>query len=80
MISDYHSYDTRTRALSIHQTAVSAGGFLGTTFAGYLAEKYNWKYAFYLYGLAGVILAFILMKFMKHPTSSLSDLGRKTYP
>lgn len=70
MISDYHSYDTRTRALSIHQTAVSAGGFLGTTFAGYLAEKYNWKYAFYLYGLAGVILAFILMKFMKHPTKT----------
>ena len=67
MISDYHSYDTRTRALSIHQTAVFAGGILGTTFAGYLAEKYNWKYAFYLYGLAGIALALVLMKFLRQP-------------
>jgi len=67
MISDYHSYDTRTRALSIHQTAVFAGGILGTTFAGYLAEKYNWKYAFYIYGMSGVILAFVLVKFMRQP-------------
>ena len=67
MISDYHSYDSRTRALSLHQTAVFAGGILGTTFAGYLADKYDWRCAFYLYGLAGIFLAFVLMKFMRQP-------------
>ena len=67
MISDYHNYGTRTRALSVHQTAVSVGAILGTTFAGYLAEQYNWKYAFYLYGLAGIVLAMLLWKFMRHP-------------
>ena len=70
MISDYHHYGTRTRALSIHQTAVCAGGILGTTFAGYLAERYEWKYAFYLYGLAGIILAVVLWKFMRPPAKT----------
>ena len=70
MISDYHNYGTRTRALSVHQTAVAAGGILGTTFAGYLADRYNWKYAFYLYGLAGIVLAVVLWKFMRPPENA----------
>jgi len=70
MISDYHVYGTRTRALSIHQTAVPAGAILGTIFAGYLAERYNWKWAFYLYGLVGIALAFVLLKFMRHPKNA----------
>jgi len=67
MISDYHSYGTRTRALSIHQTAVFVGAIVGTSFAGYLADHYNWKHAFYLYGLAGIPMAVVLMKFLRHP-------------
>src|SRR6266567_6009021 len=64
MISDYHGQQTRSRALSLHQTAVFVGGIVGTTLAGYLAEKFHWQYAFFTYGGAGIILAVILLLYM----------------
>jgi MFS family permease len=73
MISDYHPQATRSRALSIHQTAVFAGGIIGTTLAGYLADKFHWQYAFFMYGSAGVILALILWIFMKESPKGMAD-------
>jgi MFS family permease len=77
MISDYHDRRTRTRALSLHQTAVFAGGIIGTTFAGYLADQYHWKYAFFLYGALGIVIAFVLWKMMKEPEKGMADQAEK---
>ena len=73
LISDYHDQKTRSRALSIHQTAVFAGGIIGTTLAGFLAERFHWQYVFFSYGGAGIILALILWVFMKEPPKGLAD-------
>jgi sugar phosphate permease len=73
MISDYHGQKTRSRALSIHQTAVFVGGIIGTTFAGYLADQLHWQYAFFIYGGAGIILALILFFLMKEAPKGISD-------
>ncbi|MFC0410727.1 MFS transporter [Roseomonas elaeocarpi] len=60
LISDYHGPDTRSRALAIHQTAVFAGGGLGTLGAAWLAERYDWHAAYYTYGALGFVLAAVL--------------------
>lgn len=73
MISDYHGPKTRSRALSLHQTAVFVGGIIGTTFAGYLADRLHWQYAFLIYGGAGIILALILFFVMKEAPKGMSD-------
>src|SRR5581483_3812553 len=73
MISDFHEPQTRSRALSIHQTAVFVGGIVGTTFAGFLAERLHWQYAFFTYGCAGIILALILWIFMKDAPKGMAD-------
>jgi MFS family permease len=65
LISDYHSPATRSRALSIHQTAVFAGGGIGTLFAAALADRYQWRLPFYLYGAMGLVLALVVAAVMR---------------
>lgn len=73
MISDFHEPQTRSRALSIHQTAVFVGGIVGTTFAGFLADQLHWQYAFFIDGGAGIILALVLLVFMKDTSKGMAD-------
>jgi MFS family permease len=56
LISDYHS-STRTKALSIHQTAVFAGVGIGGFVAARVAEIYSWRSAYLYFGCAGLLLA-----------------------
>jgi len=65
LISDYHGPDTRSRALAVHQTAVFAGGGIGTLIAAALADRYQWRLPFYLYGAMGVVLALIVLAVMR---------------
>src|SRR6185295_4037783 len=67
LLSDYHSKDTRSRALSWHQSGVYAGTILGSWMAAVLAEKNGWQFPFYLFGPIGVLLAFILMGCLREP-------------
>ena len=65
LISDYHGPETRSRALAIHQTAVFAGGGIGTLIAAALAQHYQWRIPFYVYGAIGVVLALVLGALMR---------------
>ncbi|MBN8825717.1 MULTISPECIES: MFS transporter [unclassified Spirosoma] len=51
--------ESRSFALSIHQTAVYFGIILSGLIAGYIGEQYGWQKAFYLFGSLGVALAFV---------------------
>ncbi|GAB3954127.1 MFS transporter [Spirosoma harenae] len=50
--------ESRSFALSIHQTAVYFGIILSGIIAGYIGEHYGWQKAFYLFGSLGILLAF----------------------
>ncbi len=65
LISDYHGPETRSRALAIHQTAVFAGGGIGTLIAAALAQHYQWRMPFYVYGAIGLVLALVLGALMR---------------
>jgi MFS family permease len=67
LISDYHTGRTRSRALSFHQSSVYIGTILGSWFGAWLAEKYNWRVAFYFFGTVGILLALSLYKFLREP-------------
>lgn len=59
LICEFHQ-NTRAVALSIHQTALYVG-IVGSSFlTGYIADAFGWRYAFYLFGGFGIILAIIL--------------------
>src|SRR5437870_4472407 len=67
LISDYHSPRTRSRAMSFHQSSVYVGTIAGGTAAGFLAQRYGWRFGFYLFGLLGVILGIVLLVALKEP-------------
>jgi MFS family permease len=73
LVSDYHSRQTRSRAMSFHQSSVYAGTVLGSWVAALLAQHYNWRYGFYLFGGAGFVLAIILYRYLVEPPRGASE-------
>jgi MFS family permease len=75
LISDYHGHDTRSRALGLHQTAVYMGTIGGGYFAGLIAEKHGWRLSFVVFGGLGVLLGFVLNRFLIEPPRGASETG-----
>lgn len=59
LISEEHK-KKRSFALSVHQTAVYIGIILSGFLAGFIAERYGWRNAFFLFGILGVILSIVV--------------------
>lgn len=59
LLGQYHT-DTRARAMSIHQTSYYVGVILAGWLAGYIGDKLGWQYAFYIFGVAGVVWAVVM--------------------
>jgi MFS family permease len=73
LLSDYHGSRTRSRALGIHNSGVYlgtvAGGWLGAWFAVHL----GWRFGFYFFGGAGVVLALMLYRYLREPVRGQAD-------
>ena len=65
LISDWHRPDMRSRALSIHQTAVFGGAGLGALFAGLLADRIGWKAPFAIFGTLGLVYSVVLIRSLR---------------
>lgn len=72
LLGQYHT-DTRARAMSIHQTSYYVGVILAGWLAGYIGDHLGWKYAFYIFGGAGIIWALVM-------AWRLRDLPRTVMP
>jgi sugar phosphate permease len=73
MLSDYHGQATRSRALGLHQTSVYAGTIAGGFFAGWIAERYDWRLSFVVFGTMGIILGVGLQHFVHEPRRGAAD-------
>jgi MFS family permease len=80
LISDYHSRDTRSRAMSWHQSAVYAGTILGSWITASIAEKMGWRYPFYFFGPAGMVLAIVLFSTLREPRRGAADFAGGAFP
>ncbi len=67
LTSDYHSAETRSRALAFHQSSVYIGTILGSWLGAWFAEHYGWRVGFYFFGGMGVLVAAALFKFLREP-------------
>ncbi len=73
LLSDYHGKDTRSRAMGIHQSAVYTGTVIGGSLTGWLAQSYGWRFSFYLFGGAGILLGLFLLFTLKEPRRGQSE-------
>jgi len=81
LVSDYHSRQTRSRAMSLHQTSVYAGTIGGSVFAGWMGERYGWRSPFVILGILGVVLALILAKMLHEPKrGALEETAHEPIP
>jgi MFS family permease len=67
LVSSYHGTETRSRAMSFHQSSVYAGTIAGGAISGYMAQYYGWRSSFHLFGWLGIALAAILWFALKEP-------------
>jgi MFS family permease len=73
LISDYFEPRRRARAMAIFSLGVPIGLALGTLIGAYIAHAINWRAAFYVMGIAGVLLAPILLIFVRDPVCAKSE-------
>lgn len=71
LIADYFEPRRRARALAIFSLGVPIGLASGTLIGAYIAHAISWRAAFYVMGIAGVLLAPVLLYFVR-------DLPRQT--
>ena len=60
LISDYFPVERRARALAVFFLGIPTGVAAGTLIGAYIAHAINWRAAFIVMGVAGIILAPIL--------------------
>lgn len=73
LISDFHPPATRSRAMSLHQSAVYAGTILGSWCAAVLAEKHGWNFPFLIFGPVGILLAIFISTFLREPVRGAAE-------
>jgi len=78
LIADYHSGETRSRAIGFHQMGIYCGVILGG-FTGYAAEDphLGWRGAFGWSGLVGMTLAIPLVFLLKDRPRTDSDRANR---
>jgi len=67
LIADYHGPETRSRAMSLHQSSVYLGTALGGTAAGFFGQYYGWRSGFYVFGALGILLGLALLGLLREP-------------
>jgi len=67
MISDYFPKSQRARALAVYSLGIPIGGAGGILFGGLIAKAINWRAAFIIVGLAGLVLAPIFRLTVRDP-------------
>lgn len=73
LIADFFPPNQRARALSVYSFGIPIGSTLGIIFGGYIASKIDWRYAFFIVGLAGVALAPIFRLTVREPERGRYD-------
>lgn len=65
LIGQIH-HKTRALAMGIHQTANYTGIIAAGLIAGYIADHYGWREAFYLFGSLGIVWSLVLVVRLRH--------------
>lgn len=74
LIADYHTGDTRSRAIGLHQMAIYCGVILGG-FGGHIAdaETLGWRTAFTVCGVFGILYALPLVAVLRDAPDSRDE-------
>jgi len=78
IVADYFPPQQRARALGVFSFGIPLGSALGLMLGGVIASQVNWRWAFVAVGLAGVVLAPLLLATVREPVRGNLDPGAAT--
>ena len=73
LISDLFPPERRGTALAIYALGIPVGSAIGTFAGGWLKELFDWRTAFFVVGLPGVLLAVIVRTTLREPERGRFD-------
>jgi MFS family permease len=76
LLSDFYPQNRRGSALATFYAAVPMGSALGYVLGSQIAAHYGWRSAFFVAGVPGVAIAFLLL-FLRDPPRGSQDVKRK---
>jgi predicted MFS family arabinose efflux permease len=73
LISDYYPPEQRATALGLYSIGIPLGIMFGLFVGGWVNEAFGWRYAFFVVGLPGLLLALIVRFTLQEPARGLSE-------
>ena len=70
LIGAWHTGETRSRAMGLHQTSVYIGTIAGGSLAGLIAQIYGWRWSFIVFGSSGILLGVVLHRCLREPSGA----------
>jgi len=75
MISDLYRARERATAVAVYYLATPIGGAIALSFGGWAVHEYGWRHTLTLAGLPGLILAAVMILFVREPIRRDADGG-----
>ena len=76
LICDYFPTTERARALSVYSFGIPIGAALGIVLGGFITSLMSWRMAFFIVGLAGLLLTPLLKFTVREPKRGALDPAR----
>jgi MFS family permease len=73
LICDYFPAKERARALSVYSFGIPIGAALGIVLGGYITSLMSWRMAFFIVGLAGLLMTPLLKLTVREPERGALD-------
>ena len=77
LIADFFPPNQRARAMGIYSFGIPIGSAIGIVFGGVIASMLDWRVAFFIVGIAGIVLAPIFRLTIKEPVRGGFDRERE---
>lgn len=74
LISDIYPAEQRARALALYSFGIPIGSATGIVFGGFIATMIDWRYAFFIVGILGLIVAPLFRKVVHDPRNNQPPL------
>ena len=73
LIADYYAPRDRSQALGVYSMGVTLGGMFANLIGGWVTDAFDWRTAFFVVGLPGLVIALIFKLTVKEPPRGCTD-------
>jgi MFS family permease len=73
LIADYYAPRDRSQALGVYAMGVTLGGMFANLIGGWVTDAFDWRTAFIVVGLPGLLIAVIFKLTVKEPPRGFTD-------